>query len=207
MAKVSVDIGISFAGITQEELAELERLLAYSDEREFHAPAWKILGKPGAKWRQLEGYRDRFRPIYLKRLEELKAAAPPPAPDEDEDDAVDRLDALRAQAVEAVDVRPWFDLSELADLFDGNASPLMVTLLLWHTYRAATWWAKARAEAMTLGRRIGYWGWKVLAVKDDRCCPSCKRLDGTRFSFDDPLTLPLHIGCRCLTEEVKADEI
>jgi hypothetical protein len=155
MAKVEVDIGITFAGITREELAELGRLLATLDEREFHAPAWKILGKPGAKWKQLEEYRDRFRPIYLKRLEELKAATPLPAPDEDEEDAADRLDELRAEAVKAVDVRPCFDLSEIADLFDGNASPLMVTLLLWGEYAAATCWAKMRAGA-TSGRSMGY---------------------------------------------------
>jgi SPP1 gp7 family putative phage head morphogenesis protein len=177
------------------------------DEREFHAPVWKILGKPGAKWKQLEEYRDRFRPIYLKRLEELKAAAPLPAPDEDEEDAADRLDELRAEAVKAVDVRPCFDLSEIADLFDGKASPFMVTLLLWGEYAAATHWAKTRAEAMTLGRGMGNWGWRIHACKDDRCCPLCKRLDGTRFSFDDPLSLPFHIGCRCFTGEVKADEI
>lgn len=205
MAKVEVDIGISFTGITQEELAEMGRLLTTLDERTFHAPAWKILGKPGAKWKQLEEYRDRFRPIYLKRLDELKAAAPLPAPDEDED-AADRLDELCAEAVKAIDVRPSFDLSEIADLFDGKASPWMITLLLWGEYAASTCWAKRRAEA-TSGRSMGYWGWKVNAIRDDRCCPSCKRLGGTRFSFDDPLTLPFHVGCRCFTEWVKADEI
>lgn len=207
MAKVEVDIGITFTGITPEDLAEMGRLLTTLDERTFHGPAWKILGKPGAKWKQLEDYRDRFRPIYKKRLEELKAAAPLPAPDEDEEDAVDRLDELRAEAVKAVDVRPMVDLSELADFFDGNDPPVMVTFLLWHEYPAAGKWAQIRAEAMTLGRSTGNWGWRVHAIKDDRCCPSCKRLDGARFSFDDPLTLPFHIGCRCFTKEVKADEI
>jgi hypothetical protein len=154
MAKVEVDIGISFTGITREELAEMGRLLTTLDERTFHAPAWKILGKPGANWKQLEDYRDRFRPIYLKRLEELKAAAPLPAPDEDKEDAVDRLDELRLEAVKAVDVRPMVDLSELADFFDGNAPPVMVTFLLWHEYRTATWWAKNRADA-TAGRSMG----------------------------------------------------
>ena len=111
----------SFQGITPEQLGALHKILlrlvkpgkdgfVETFDRKMHAEIWAILGLPSAQWVQLEEYRERFGPVYLKRLAELNAAAPARGEDleEDSEDAEEfdeAEDARRAEAVGALAAR------------------------------------------------------------------------------------------------------
>lgn len=148
------------------------------------APISPILHDLGARWQELDAYAERFRPVYMARLTDLRDASRRCSDLEEEDIRHAAMRALTTFFDDALEI-----LNPAGDDPAGNWA--LVDELMYRTYHASLQNVRRRQTFESGPLRYAI---TLSAILDDRSCPECRTRNG---SIAKPGSPPLHIGCRC----------
>ena len=197
---------LTIQGIDSASALQLKGMLA-GDSRSGAPVVVDFLLRSGATCLEVEDYVREYRPIFLSKVEELRAAALDKAElaveggerleadstDDFESEALYDLDVLPAVGDAAVLLKTDADKSTAEE---RRACARSVAEILLHTYTMSALAARERRHSQQDGEE-GIEGWEVLATEDS--CPFCLRAAEKTYPKDQCPLVPLHIGCRCTT--------
>jgi SPP1 gp7 family putative phage head morphogenesis protein len=101
--------------------------------------------------------------------------------------------ALDAGTLAGVGLKPLADM--VSANWSGGLKRDVISLTRTHVQAVQNEAAKAVAAQ---NRDILQSEWEWCAILDNRACLSCMGLDGRLFSFDDEISIPYHVRCRCI---------